>query len=384
MRTPLEGVSMTTRFRSMSMAGATLVVGVSLATAGCGKYSLGSLKAQKSMKDANLQYAAQDWKKAADLYEDVLKNKPDYHEAQFYLANSYDNLYKPTRKGEAENDGYMNKAIEHYQLAAERDPGPNKKLAMQFLVAAYGADKLADPAKAEPVVKKMIDMEPNEPTNYFGLSKLYEDAGRYDEAEQALLKAKEVKPNDPLVYTTLSGYYNRQGDFDKTIENLEKAAELDAKNPQGFHLIATYFEEKVRKDFRLTPPQKKDYALKGIAAEDKALSLNPGYVDAMIVKNILMRHQANAEKDPASQKQLIRTPTSSAPRRLRFRRARRPRRPRRLPSRSRLRPSRGAANRKRADTLRCQPFLFQPSASVSCRSSDCRPFASPRSRSRPS
>jgi len=305
MRTPLEGVSMTTRFRSMSMAGATLVVGVSLATAGCGKYSLGALKAQKSMKDANLQYAAQDWKKAADLYEDVLKNKPDYHEAQFYLANSYDNLYKPTRTGEAENDGYINKAIEHYQLAAERDPGPNKKLAMQFLVAAYGADKLADPAKAEPVVKKMIDMEPNEPTNYFGLSKLYEDAGRYDEAEQALLKAKEVKPNDPLVYTTLSGYYNRQGDFDKTIENLEKAAELDAKNPQGFHLIATYFEETVRKDFRLTPPQKKDYALKGIAAEDKALSLNPSYVDAMIVKNILMRHQANAEKDPATQKKLI-------------------------------------------------------------------------------
>ena len=79
----------------------------------------------------------------------------------------------------------------------------------------------------------MIEMEPNEPTNYFGLSKLYEDAGRYDEAEQALLKAKEVKPNDPLVYTTLSGYYNRQGDFDKTIENLEKAAELDAEESSG-------------------------------------------------------------------------------------------------------------------------------------------------------
>ena len=99
----------------------------------------------------------------------------------------------------------------------------------------------------------MVELEPNEPTNYFGLSKLYEDAGRYDEAEQALLKARDIKPNDPFVYTTLSGYYNRQGDFQKTIDNLEKAAELDPKNPQGFHLIATFFEEKVRKDFRLTP-----------------------------------------------------------------------------------------------------------------------------------
>jgi tetratricopeptide (TPR) repeat protein len=297
---------MTTRFRSVSMAGAALVVGLSLGTTACGQYSLGSLKARKSMKDANVQYAAQEWKNAAALYEDVLHNKPDYNEAHFYLANSYDNLYKPTRKGEAENDGYMTKAIEHYQLAAQKDPSPgNRKLAMQFLVAAYGADKLADPEKAEPVVKRMIDMEPGEPANYFGLSKLYEDAGRYDEAEQALLKAKEIKPNDPLVDTTLSGYYNRQGDFEKTIENLEKAAELDAKNPQGFHLIATYFEEKVRKDFRLTPQQKKDYSLKGIDAEDKALALNPNYVDAMIVKNILMRHEANAEKDPAKQKELI-------------------------------------------------------------------------------
>src|SRR5215208_840027 len=68
----LQGVSMTTRFRSMSVGAAALVVGLSLGTTGCGKYSLGSEKAQKSMKDANVQYAAQDWKKAADLYEDVL------------------------------------------------------------------------------------------------------------------------------------------------------------------------------------------------------------------------------------------------------------------------------------------------------------------------
>ena len=152
----------------------------------------------------------------------------------------------------------------------------------------------------------MIELEPNDPANYFGLSKLYEDAGRYDEAEQALLKGKEIKPNDPLVYTQLSGYYNRQGDFEKTIDNLEKAAELDPKNPQGFHLIATFFEEKVRKDFRLNPVEKKDFSIKGITAEDKALALNPGYVDAMIIKNILLRHQANAEtKDPVKQKDLI-------------------------------------------------------------------------------
>ena len=298
---------MKTRFRMVSVSAAILVAGVGLGTAGCGRYSPGSLMATKAFKDANVRYAAQDWKEAAHKYEEALSADPNYAQAHFYLANSYDNLYKPARKGEAENDSHIQKAIEHYKAAAEKDPLPGtRKLALQYLVAAYGPEKLSDPSQAEPIVKRMIELEPGDPTNYFGLSKLYEDAGRYDEAEQALLKAQQIKQDDPMVYTTLSGYYNRQGDFQKTIENLEKAAELDPKNPQGFHLIATFFEEKVRKDFRLTPVEKKDYAVKGVAAEDKALALNPNYVDAMIVKNILLRHEANTEtKDPVRQKDLI-------------------------------------------------------------------------------
>ena len=125
---------------------------------------------------------------------------------------------------------------------------------------------------------------------------MYEDAGRYDEAEQALLKARG-QAEEPIVYTTLSAFYNRQGDFDKTIETLKTAADLQPENPQGFQLIATFYEEKVRKDKPL-PVAKQNEDITGLEAEDKALALNPNYVDAMIVKNILLRHKANTEKDP--------------------------------------------------------------------------------------
>ncbi len=93
---------------------------------------------------------------------------------------------------------------------------------MEYLVAAYGPDKLNDPSQAEPIVQQMIQMDPNEPANYFYLAKIYEEAGRYEDAEQTLLKAKGVKPNDPVVYTTLAGFYNRQGDFPKTMEACTK------------------------------------------------------------------------------------------------------------------------------------------------------------------
>jgi tetratricopeptide (TPR) repeat protein len=279
-----------------------MVLGLSLAVAGCGKYSFGSLKAQKAFKEANDAYKAQDWKKAAEKYQYALEQDPNKVEAYFFLGNSYDNRYKPARAGEPENDALMQKAVENYRAAAEKDTSPQmKKLALQYLVAAYGPEKLNDPSQAEPIVQQMIQMEPNEPANYFALSSIYEGAGRYEEAEAALLKAREIKPNDPTVHTTLAGYYNRQGEFDKTMEAMHTAADLEPENPQGYHLVATFYQEKLQKDHRITDAQKRDYSAKGIAAEDKALSLNPNYGEAMAYKNILLRHAARVEPDRAKQ-----------------------------------------------------------------------------------
>src|SRR5215471_2466029 len=71
-------------------------------TVGCGK--MGQLAAMKNFKEANSAYAQQDYKKAADLYEATVKADPNLNFAYFYLGNSYDNLYKPSRKGESAND----------------------------------------------------------------------------------------------------------------------------------------------------------------------------------------------------------------------------------------------------------------------------------------
>ena len=39
--------------------------------------------------------------------------------AYFYLGNSYDNLYKPARKGEAANDANLQEAVNYYRKATE-------------------------------------------------------------------------------------------------------------------------------------------------------------------------------------------------------------------------------------------------------------------------
>ena len=290
------------RYRTVTVA--ALVIGVAVGTAGCGRYSLKALKAQKAWKEANDLYKAQDWKGAAAKYEYVLEQDPNRSEVYFYLGNSYDNAYKPARAGEAQNDAYMQKAVENYKKAATEDKNPDmKKLALQYLVAAYGAEKLNDPTQAEPVIQQLVQMDPNEPNTYFALSKLYEDSGRYEEAEQALLKGRDVKPNDPAVYATISGFYNRQGNFEKTMEALNKAAELDSNNPQAHHLLGPYYQEKVTKDHTLKDDQKRTYIDAGLAAEDRALAINPDYIDALVYKNILLRLKGNIEKDPAKRQE---------------------------------------------------------------------------------
>jgi tetratricopeptide (TPR) repeat protein len=289
---------------------ATLALGIIASTAGCGK--VGELKAKKNFKEANQAYQAQDYKKAAQLYEQAVQDDPNLNVAYFFLANSYDNLYKPSRKGEADNDALIEKAVANYQKAADRlsqSTDPNDKLygqrALEFLVLCYGADKLNDPAKAEPVVQKMIQLDPGEPKNYFALAKIYEDAGAYPEAEQALLQARDAKPNDPAVYMTLAGYYNRMNEFDKTIDALEQRAAKEPNNPEAFFTISTYYWDNAQRNFRLTDAEKKDNVEKGLVAVNRAIELKGDYIDALIYKGLLLRLQANLEKDPAKQQALI-------------------------------------------------------------------------------
>ena len=162
-----------------------------------------------------------------------------------------------------------------------------------------------DPTLAEPIVQKMIELDPQETSNYFALAKIHEDAGDYEKAEGTLMKAKEAKPNDPNVYLQIAGYYNRQEEFDKTIEALTQRATLEPNNPEAYYTISTYYWDKAYRDFRLKEQEKKDYVAKGMEAIDKALGLKSDYMEALTYKNLLLRLQANLEKDPAKQQALI-------------------------------------------------------------------------------
>ena len=287
-------------------AAALIVVLAAFSSTLVGCSYVGVLKGRKAFKEANVLYQQQEYKKAAEKYEIVVASDPTLSAAYFYLGNSYDQLYKPSRKGEAANDEYLTKAIANYRKCADMEKDPLlRKRSLEYLVNAYGPDKLGDPGQAVPIIEEMIKLEPTEPTNYFMLATMYENAGNYDVAEQQLLKAKEMRPDSSDVYKQLAAFYNRLGEFDKTMQALNDGAAKDPTNPEAFHTIAAYYWEKAYRDFRLKDAEKLKYVELGLEAEDKALQLKSDYIDALTYKNLLLRSKALVIKDPAQQQALI-------------------------------------------------------------------------------
>ncbi|OFW20363.1 MAG: hypothetical protein A3H97_20715 [Acidobacteria bacterium RIFCSPLOWO2_02_FULL_65_29] len=295
------------------LSGVSLVV-VALLTvasaAGCAR--IRELQAMRAFKAANQAYSAQDYPAASKLYEEAVAQNPDLAYAYFYLGNSYDNQYRPSRKGEPENDALLDKAVQNYQLGADKLSVSEKpedrnlaNLSLKYLVASYGVDKLNDPSKSEPVLIKMIQLDPTDTEPYFMLANVYEQAAEYDHAERLLNLAKDARPADPSVYLQLAGYYNRQGLFDKTIAALEQRADKEPTNPEAYQMIAGYYYEEANGDARLQDAEKRDYIQKGLVAVDKAIQLKSDYATAMTFRGLLLRQQARLEKDQAKIKQLL-------------------------------------------------------------------------------
>ena len=77
----------------------------------------------------------------------------------------------------------------------------------------------------------------------------------------------------------------------------------------AFQTIAGYYWDETRGDSSLTEAQKREYIGKGLEAVDKALSLKADYVEALTFKGLLLRLQANVEKDGSKQQQLLKEAT---------------------------------------------------------------------------
>jgi tetratricopeptide (TPR) repeat protein len=86
--------------------------------------------------------------------------------------------------------------------------------------------------KAEADFRKALSFEPDQPMvlNYLGYS-LIEKKLQLKEAMEMVRKAVELKPNDGYIVDSLGWAYYQTGDYDEAVKHLERAVELKPSDP---------------------------------------------------------------------------------------------------------------------------------------------------------
>jgi TonB family protein len=142
-------------------------------------------------------------------------------------------------------------------------------------------------------------------TGYVELARLQESRGAVADAEATLKQGQSVLPGERTLSMGLAGLYARTGRFDDAMKIVEGIGATVPSDPSAQFVIATFYEEKVRKDSRLSGQERGGYIRSGLAATERALSLSPDFVDAMIIRNLLLREQAQTETNAAARAQMI-------------------------------------------------------------------------------
>lgn len=180
--------------------------------------------------------------------------------------------------------------------------------ALAFLVSL----QLETPGQEEAALvtaKKLAHEYPADPRALGVLAKTHERLDNVAEAEVAFRKLREMLPADRRACEALASFYYRPRDgrsrFDEAMAVLEECAALTPTAPAGYQKVAAFYRDKGFRDLTLTDEERDQLADKGLTAANKALALNPTYVESMIYKALLLRLKASTTADPVKRREFL-------------------------------------------------------------------------------
>ncbi len=273
------------------------------------------LQARQSFKDGNKAYKEENYKKAIEHYGATVKHAPDMPEAYFYLGSSHQALFRPGRES-AENKQHLELAIENFKKSLEVNKGENEgQTAVKFntlaaLTGIYSEDPYRSYDEAYKYAEQIVQANPNDSKNLFAMANLYEKFEKIGDAEKMYVQAAEVAPNDVKACSALAGFYNKplwegRSRFEQAIGVLERCAGLAPDDAAGWYKVSVFYWDKAYRDPLITEQQKEAYADKGLANVEKALQINPGYVEALVYKGLLLRVKAQVSTNPRLRAQYL-------------------------------------------------------------------------------
>src|SRR5262245_18731810 len=275
-----------------------------------------TVKAQAAFKDGNKLYKEENYRKAIEQYEKAVALKPDMAEAHFYLASSYQALFRPGKDNDRENTQRLEQAVDHYKKALELNKANTDNLkkvrtnTLGALTGIYSEPPLQNFETALGFAQELVKDNPTDTKNLYAIANLYEKFGKIAEAEESYKKVTELNPQDGKACGALAAFYNKplwegRSKFDQAIETLKRCTSLEPSDPAGYYKVATFYWDKAYRDPLITDPQKNEYADKGLEQVDKALEMKPDYWESIITKGLLYRVKAQVARNPKERQQLL-------------------------------------------------------------------------------
>ena len=163
-------------------------------------------------------HAKSDYKKAIEFYEAAIKLKPEFPEAEFQRAMA---LLATNRKDEAIQG--FNRAV------ALRPDWALAYSKFGSLLRRYSND----PARAEPILRKAVELDKSDVDALVALAEIRQDAGDMAEALKLVRSATSVEGAKSWTWRKRSFVELAAGDKMSALASVDKALMLDPKDPSA-------------------------------------------------------------------------------------------------------------------------------------------------------
>ncbi len=155
--------------------------------------------------------------------------------------------------------GRLDKAIEEFEIL--RKMAPQSVEILRYSARLYSLNK--QPEEAVRLVKKAVEIQPENDSLYHSLSLAYMSVEKYDLAIQSMRTAIKLNDNRDSYYFELGALLERSEKYSDAIDNMQRAIELNPMHSNAHNFIGYMYA------------QEGQYLDKALSHLKKALSIQP-------------------------------------------------------------------------------------------------------------
>jgi TolB-like protein/Flp pilus assembly protein TadD len=170
-------------------------------------------------------------KKAMEHFQLAADKDPNYALAYVGLADCWVTLVEYAGASTTES---VQKAIALAERALQLDPSLGE--AHASLAWSYGPG-LWQWEKSESEFRRAIELSPNYPTAHQWYGLLLRDLGRFDEAKFETKRAQELDPLSLIIGQVAAQNYLIEGDTNRALQEANRIVELDPNYPRGLEVL---------------------------------------------------------------------------------------------------------------------------------------------------